>query len=121
MHFLHFPPLFMRFLTRVGGSVEYQVPPETDDPTAPYNRVPNFDGGDEGERVNGYRNAEGLRGPADHDFRLFDEKRIDDLLRNVPNIATAERCIPLNQFPCPASLQATRPARDKIAQREDER
>jgi hypothetical protein len=53
--------------------------------------------------INGYTNARELRGPANHNFRLFDEKRIDDLLRNVPDIAEAERCIPLNNFACPAT------------------
>lgn len=99
IHFLHFPPLFLRFLTRVGGSVAYALPPAPDDRAAPYNRVANFDHIPQ----NGYTNAVGLRGPANHDFRLFDEKRIDDLLRNVPDIAEAERCIPLDNFACPAT------------------
>jgi hypothetical protein len=99
IHFLHFPPLFLRFLTRVGGSVAYALPPAPDDRTAPYNRVANFDNVPQ----NGYANAEELQGPANHDFRLFDEKRIDDLLRNVPDIAGAERCIPLDNFACPAT------------------
>ncbi len=103
IHFLHFPPLFLRFLSRVSGSVAYTLPPETDDRSAPYNRVANF----ETEPVNGYANAVGMRGPADHNFRLFDEKRIDDLVRNVPDITTAERCIPLSPFACPTTLQRT--------------
>jgi hypothetical protein len=79
--------------------VAYALPPAPDDRTAPYNRVANFDNVPQ----NGYANAEELQGPANHDFRLFDEKRIDDLLRNVPDIAGAERCIPLDNFACPAT------------------
>ncbi len=102
LHFQHFPPLFLRFLARVGGSVPYVLPPETDDRTAPYNRVADFDH----VPINGYTNAVGLRGPADYNFRLFDEKRIDDLVRNVPGSAVAERCIPLGNFACPQTPQA---------------
>jgi hypothetical protein len=113
IQFLHFPPLFMRFLTRVGGSVAYALPPAPDDRTAPYNRVSDFDSVPQ----NGYTNAVGLRGPANHDFRLFDEKRIDDLLRNVPDIAEAERCIPLNNFACPATPSAAQPRAQQTARK----
>ncbi|MDH3601196.1 MAG: hypothetical protein OEU26_16370, partial [Candidatus Tectomicrobia bacterium] len=113
IHFLHFPPLFLRFLTRVGGSVPYALPPAPDDRTAPYNRVTDFDSLPQ----NGYTNAVGLRGPADQDFRLFDEKRIDDLLRNVPDIAVAERCIPLGNFACPATPSAALPNARQTAQK----
>jgi hypothetical protein len=65
--------------------------------------------------LNGYTNAVGLRGPADHDFRMFDEKRIDDLLRNIPEIAEAERCIPLGNFTCPAASQAVPAASHQAA------
>ena len=113
IHFLHFPPLFLRFLTRVGGSVPYALPPAPDDRTAPYNRVANFDSVPQ----NGYTNAVGLRGPADQDFRLFDEKRIDDLVRNVPDIAVAERCIPLGTFTCPATPITTQPSARQTARK----
>lgn len=111
LHFQHFPPLFLRFLTRVGGSVPYALPPALEDRTAPYNRVADFDR----MPLNGYTNAVGLRGPADHDFRMFDEKRIDDLLRNIPEIAEAERCIPLGNFTCPAASQAVPAPSDQAA------
>ena len=115
IHFLHFPPLFLRFLTRVGGSVAYAIPPAPDDRAAPYNRVANFD-----SMQNGYANAEGLRGPANHDFRLFDEKRIDDLLRNVPDIAEAERCIPLDNFACPATPSTAQLSGQQAARKSNE-
>jgi hypothetical protein len=91
LHFLHFPPLFLRFLARVSGGVPYALPPAAGATTMPYSRVSNF----ELQQVAGYSNAAGLRGPADHDFQLFDEKRIDDLLRTVRNISTAQRLVPL--------------------------
>lgn len=114
VHFLHFPPLFLRFLSRVAGAVPYAPPPE-DDPNAPYTRVPDFDA----MPINGYMNAIGLRGPADFDFRLFDEKRIDDLLRNVPNLQSVERCIPLDGVACPASPQGVQASQEtqRTAQR----
>lgn len=111
LHFLHFPPLFLRFLTRVGGSMPYELPPAPEDRTAPYNRVADFDA----NPISGYTNAVGLRGPADHDFRLFDEKRIDDLVRNVPDIAVVDRCIPLGNFTCPDATRVGPAASNQAA------
>lgn len=83
VHFQHFPPLFMRFLARVSGAVPYQLPQEA-------LRVPGFD-----DTRPGYSGYVGRRGPADRDLQLVDEKRIDDFLRTVRDIAVAERTVPL--------------------------
>lgn len=85
IHFQHFPPLFLRFLARVSGSVPYRMPDER-------LRVQGFD-------VNGPGRAgfEGRRGPADYDFGLMDEARMDRHLRIVRDIATSELSVPLVQ------------------------
>lgn len=85
VHFQHFPPLFLRFLARTSGSVPYQLPLAS-------SRVMGFDAAQPG-----YAGAVGRRGPADHDFSLIDEKRIDDHLRIVRDIATAERTITVTE------------------------
>lgn len=75
VHFQHFPPLFLRFLARASGAyVERNVH------NSPVLAL-----------------FEGLRGPADRDFNLWNEQRIDDLLRIVYDIATAEVTVPLEQ------------------------
>ncbi len=74
VHFNHFPPLFLRFLARVtGAGVEqnlFNVPV-----MAPF---------------------VGLRGPFNRDLHLYDERRIDDHLRNVLDLDTAEISVPLS-------------------------
>ncbi|MEQ9496680.1 MAG: hypothetical protein RIT81_07475 [Deltaproteobacteria bacterium] len=85
VHFQHFPPLFMRFLARTSGSVPYQLPP-TDARVAGFD-VARF----------GYQGAEGRLGPADHDFTLMDEARIDRHLKIVRDIATAETMVSVTQ------------------------
>ncbi len=76
VHFNHFPPLFLRFLARVTGAVAeqnlFQVPVIT-----PL--------------------LVGHRGPFDRDLHLYDEARIDNVLRNVLNLDTAEVKVPLAQ------------------------
>ncbi len=73
VHFQHFPPLFLRFLARVAGAyVERNL---HDSP-----RLEPF---------------VGLRGPAHRNLNLYDEQRIDDLLRIMYDIATAETTVPL--------------------------
>jgi hypothetical protein len=57
INYEHFPPLFMRFLTRTTG--------------------PN--------------------GPTGHDLHLLSEKRIDDLLKNVKNIASADVTVDVHE------------------------
>ncbi len=75
VHFQHFPPLFLRFLARVGGAyVERNL-----------NNSPVL------------ALFEGLRGPADRNLNMWNEQRIDDLLRIVYDIATAEVTVPLEQ------------------------
>lgn len=74
VHFNHFPPLFLRFLARVTGAVVEQnlfnVPV-----MAPF---------------------VGLRGPYNRDLNLYNEQRIDAHLRNVLDLSTAERSVPLS-------------------------
>ncbi len=75
VHFQHFPPLFLRFLARVGGAyVEKNL-----------NNSPVL------------ALFEGLRGPADRNLNMWTEQRIDDLLRIVFDIAEAEITVPLEQ------------------------
>ncbi len=73
VNFNHFPPLFLRFLARATGAVVeqnlYNVPA-----IAPF---------------------VGLQGVANLNFNLFDEQRIDDHLRNVLDLDSAERSVPL--------------------------
>ncbi len=73
IHFNHFPPLFMRFLARVAGAVEEQN----------LFAVPAME------------QFVGLRGPYGRDLHLVDENHIDSTLRNVLNIDSAERSVPL--------------------------
>ncbi len=75
VHFQHFPPLFLRFLARVAGAYVEQ----------------NF-----------YKSVRmepfvGLRGPANRNLNIYTEQRIDDLLRIMFDIATAEVSVPLSQ------------------------
>ena len=74
VHFNHFPPLFLRFLARVTGAVVEQN--LFDIPTM--------------------ETFQGLRGPYHRNLNLFDEQRIDDTLRNVLNLDTAELSVPLS-------------------------
>lgn len=85
VHFQHFPPLFLRFLARTSGSVGYTLPPTGA-------RVQGFD-----VARFGYQGAVGKRGPADHDFGLVSEARIDRHLRIVRDIATAEITVPVSE------------------------
>lgn len=87
LHFQQFPPLFLRFLARVSGAAPYRMP-------APSRRVPGFDtaGLGRGDFV-------GRRGPADLDFTLIDEARIDRFSNVVQDIAVAERAVPLEVSP----------------------
>ncbi len=85
VHFQHFPPLFLRFLARTSGSVPYQLPPTNA-------RVEGFD-----VSRFGYQGAVGKRGPADHDFTLVDEGRIDRHLRIVRDVANAEITVPVSE------------------------
>lgn len=73
VNFNHFPPLFLRFLARATGAVVEQNL---------YN-------------VRAIAPFVGLQGVANLNFNLFDEKRIDDHLRNVLDLDTAERSVPL--------------------------
>ena len=66
-------PLFLRFLARVAGAVEEQNL---------------FD-------VPAMEQFVGLRGPYGRDLRLLDENHIDSTLRNVLNLDSAERSVPL--------------------------
>jgi hypothetical protein len=74
VHFNHFPPLFLRFLARVGGAVVEQN----------LFNVPTME------------MFEGLRGPYNRNLQLYDEQRIDNLLRNVLDLDTAELSVPLS-------------------------
>jgi hypothetical protein len=89
IQFQHFPPLFLRFIARVGGSVPYQIPPYG----MPAFVIPVA----QEAPLGGHDNAVGRRGPADKDTGLMDEKRIDDLMRAIRDISTAEISIPLDQ------------------------
>jgi hypothetical protein len=89
VQFQHFPPLFLRFIARVGGSVPYQIPPYG----MPAFVIPVAQTGPLG----GHDNAVGRRGPADKNIGLMDEKRIDDLMRAIRDISVAEMEIPLDQ------------------------
>ena len=73
VHFQHFPPLFLRFLSRVSGALVE-------------------------ENINGTARLApfvGLRGPANRQYGLYNEQRIDDLLRIVFDHATADLMVPL--------------------------
>jgi len=73
VHFQHFPPLFLRFVSRATGSMVE-------------------------ENINNVKRLEpfvGLRGPANRQYGLYDEQRIDDLLRIVFDHTTADLTIPL--------------------------
>jgi hypothetical protein len=85
VHFQHFPPLFLRFLARVSGAVPYRMP-------APEERPVGFDASRPG-----FAGFEGRRGPADRDYGLVDEQRIDDYLRVVRDIAVAETTVELSR------------------------
>lgn len=75
VHFRHFPPLFLRFLARVSGAyVERNL-----------TGLPRFE------------IFKGLQGPANRNLNLWSEQRLDDLVRIMKNIATAEITVPLNQ------------------------
>ena len=74
VHFNHFPPLFLRFLARITGAVVEQN--LYDVPTMAL--------------------FQGLRGPYHRNLNLFNEQRIDDTLRNVLNLDTAELSVPLS-------------------------
>lgn len=74
VHFNHFPPLFLRFLARVSGAVVEQ------------NLF----------NVRTMEIFEGLRGPYNRNLQLYDEQRIDNVLRNVLDIATDELSVPLS-------------------------
>ena len=83
LHFQQFPPLFLRFLARVAGAVPFTLP-------EPDRRAAGFDAAGFGRR-----GFEGFRGPADLDYQLIDEARIDRCLEVVEDIATAERAVQL--------------------------
>ncbi len=76
VHFRHFPPLFLRFLSRVSGAyVERNI----------FN-------------LSSLARFVGLRGPMNRNLNLWDEQRIDDKLRTMRGIAGAEITVPLNQL-----------------------
>lgn len=87
LHFQQFPPLFLRFLARVSGSVPYTMP-------QPAQRAFGFDtaGVGRGDFV-------GRRGPADQDFQLIDEARIDRFSNVVQDIARASLAVRLEVSP----------------------
>ena len=84
----HFPPLFLRFLTRSTGAVPYQEPPYG---------MPGYVIPVDAVLPLGRAQEVGKRGPGDHNYKLVDEKRLDDLMKTLPNVATAERSVPLAQ------------------------
>ena len=88
MQFQHFPPLFLRFLARATGAVEHQTPPYG---------IPGFVIPVEQEApLIGHENEVGLRGPSGRDIKLVDEKRLDDLMKNMRDVSVAEpRTVPL--------------------------
>ncbi len=75
VHFQHFPPLFLRFLARVGGAYVEK------------NLHDNFS----------LSLFTGLRGPSNRNLNMWNEQRIDDLLRIVYDIADAEIEVPLSE------------------------
>lgn len=87
VHFRHFPPLFLRFLSRVSGTyIERNM-----------------------QNLPPFARFVGLRGPTNRNLNLWSEQRIDDLLRIMRGIATAEISVPLDQA-APASRPATKSA-----------
>jgi hypothetical protein len=88
MQFQHFPPLFLRFIARVTGAVEHQTPPYG---------IPGFVIPAEPEApLIGHENEVGLRGPSARNLKLMDEKRLDDLMKIMRDVAVAEpRMVPL--------------------------
>lgn len=83
LHFQQFPPVFLRFLARVSGSVPFALPEAG-------RRAAGFD-----LNGNGKLGFVGFRGPANLDYGLVDEARIDRFSHVVTDIAGAERDVEL--------------------------